>query len=327
MFYRTDESRLGNVLEVQCPGSLWGDHRLVSLAANELGLLDGIADGDDITAAFAEVLNRSSGAPPVVHHLIDNSSAPHTSRYFVSDAAHRCGIPHYGVSPDIAAQDCNLIRSHSVYGLVAENFFRERLSRRNIVFDLPPSLVFDQKVPLTLPFAVDTRDAFDDEVRDLFAFSSVVRGEGLLLPQDDGLIPIDEFARLPRSSRRFYLKYAGTDVTINWGSRAVFSLERMSQRECAERLRACAEETALGRPWLIQEADEVSYEETWLVPGADPIARTLDSKYSRFFGDGRLLAALRQGRKFYKVHGQRDTVVRLVVAQAGQLGSAIAAST
>lgn len=316
LYFRTDESRLGNVLEIQCPGSLWGDHRLVAMAATEMGIVDSSLQGLDLTAAFASSLtDLVSKSGTIVHHLIDNSSAPHTARYFIADAAKRCGVPHYGVSPDVGARDCNFVRSHSVYGLAAENFFHDRVSRKEVVFDLPPSLVFDQKAPLSLPFEVETRDEFDDEIRNLLAFTSVVKPEGLLLPGTDKRIGISDFARLPRRSRRYYLKYAGTDVAKNWGSMAVYSLERESQEKCLARLTAAADDFAKGCPWVIQEADEVSYDETWLTRGSDPESRTLDSKYSRFFGGHEMLGALRQGRKFYKVHGQRDTVVRLVAWQ------------
>lgn len=48
---------------------------------------------------------------------------------------------------------------------------------------------------------------------------------------------IDEFAALPQSQRKYYLKYAGTDGSVNWGSRSVTSIEKVGREKLAELLK------------------------------------------------------------------------------------------
>lgn len=317
-FYRTDESRPGHVLEVQCPGSLWGDHVLLRDVLRTTGLVPDTALGSDLADGFVQAARRVLDAEPIIHHLLDNASAPHTMRYFLQATCREGGARYFGVSPGVTADDCNFIRSHSVYGLVAENHFRARTARASagqLMFDLPPHLLFDQKLPLAWPFDPDTKDAFSDDVRALFAFTSVVRPHGVVLPEEEGsAATLEQFSKRRRRDRTYFMKYAGTDVSLNWGSKAVHALHKIGTEHCLSLLSEAADDFTRGRPWIIQKGDEQHSEVSWWDP-TDDIERNgpLSLKFSRFYGDQQMLGALCQHRHFYKVHGQSDTVNSLFV--------------
>lgn len=317
MFFRTDESRFGHVLEIQCPGSMWGEHAQLLDLYSDGGLIDERDRFDnDLARLFAEEVARLLPQGPVIHHLTDNASAPHSMRYFIRRASDTGLVRHYGVDPGITAQSCNFIRSHSVYGLIAENFHSTRLTAAqagSLLFDLPPHLLFDQKLPLAWPFDPSTRGYYDDEVRNLLAFSSVVTADGVYLSQDQTtLVSLVDFAYQSRADRQYYLKYAGTDVSLNWGSRAVYDLSRHGKDECLRLLQVAANEARAGRPWIIQAGDSEKTEVAWFEHGHE-IQDSLNAKRSRFFGPTRLIGALEQHRRFYKVHGGEQTVNTLVL--------------
>jgi hypothetical protein len=320
-FYRTDESELGKIFEIQCPGSLWGDHLLVEFALRQSSRLQAHehAHGLGLGRRVAELIrDRVATSSPAIHYLLDNASVASSARYFVGRTARDDGLRYLGLSPGVKGRECNYVRSHSVYGLAGENFFRDRIrmaKQGQLEYDLPPSLLFDQKLPLCFPFEPETRIEFRDCVRELLAFTSLVRPEGVRLPGSDRLVPTQDFARLPRRQRGYYLKYAGTDVSLNWGSRAVHSLRRLGREPCELLLRRAAEDLARGRPWIMQEAHEARQDVEWWERGGERNRATLDAKVSRFFGAGDLLGALQQHRPFYKVHGQSDTVVSLLIGE------------
>ena len=85
---------------------------------------------------------------PTVLHLLDNASITTSMRYLMAKSQPPSRYWGYG---SVRNGDCGLNRSHSVFGLVAENLFRERLrqvAKGTASFDLPPIIVFDQKMPL-----------------------------------------------------------------------------------------------------------------------------------------------------------------------------------
>jgi hypothetical protein len=73
------------------------------------------------------------------------------------------------------------------------------------------------------------------------------------------------------------------------------------------------QETKAGRPWLLQ-AEEGSKEpvEYWCRSGKSHNDH-LQSKVSTFYGPSGTLGVLLMYRRFYKVHGQEETVVNIQV--------------
>jgi len=139
-FFRTDESAEGKLLEVQCPGSLWGVHEILrdayAVTEHETSLRI-----PAISAAFSEQLRAVLGTRPFVHHLLDNSSHPAGERYFIHRA--RSGVSYFGYDPEVRPQECNFVRAHDFPSLLNENFAAERLHRAGEgaqLFDLPPPL-------------------------------------------------------------------------------------------------------------------------------------------------------------------------------------------
>jgi hypothetical protein len=196
---------------------------------------------------------------------------------------------------------------------VAENLFKERLRGAvagRVIFDLPPVLVFDQKLPLCLPFFEETRSLFSNEIRDILAYSYPVFENGFR-DFDGEWVDIQDFIKRPRARRRYFLKYAGCDVSVNWGSRSVF---RLNDNKAGALLRMATDDAKRGRFWLIQpeisEKEQISYFDK---NGGGEVRRELTAKYSCFYGPTKLVGIRTMHRRHYKVHGQEDTVLGVAI--------------
>ena len=80
VFFRTDEVKPGRIIEIQCPGSAWGELQVAFEYAVEMGYLGSEESPAD---RFAAQLTDFLRDTPVVHHLLDNASAPPGMRYFI----------------------------------------------------------------------------------------------------------------------------------------------------------------------------------------------------------------------------------------------------
>lgn len=323
LFFRTDEAPDGTVYEIQCPGSGWGEYELL----RDLYQTPGLCDAHEKTVppsladAFVDEVNHLGvGSSPVLH-LIDNSSSPAGVRYFINRTRPR--LTYYGWDAGARSLDCGLIRSHSVFGLLSENFAARRMAAAVEsglpLFDLPPHIVFDQKVPFVLPFWAVTRDSFPDEVRAMLPYTQLVTADGFELP-DGTHITLDQFASLPKGQRRCYLKYAGTDVAWNWGSHAVSRLTKESAPRALAMLQDAAAATEAGHPWVLQfehgEAEPVE----WVDPTTGAMRDgVFNAKYSAFYGPRGLLGMSAWYRNESKVHSQADAVLRICVAPIGDV--------
>ena len=322
VFFRTDEMSLGKIAEIQCPGSLWGEMELMYQNYHRLGFL---ACGSSPASKFTQQLRDYLGAEPIVHYLIDNASIPIGIRYFIQQT--RPGIRYWGIDKNVMAftnknakedniETCNFVRTHSFFGLCGENHFSSRLNRDppDFKYDFPPYVLFDQKATLVLPFWKKTRDLFTNEIRDIIIYSAPICDETIQL-EDGSELSIDDFSRLPQSKRDYYLKYAGTDVSINWGSRAVMRLRKDSYAECLNKLKQCIADYKRGKIWMLQkevsEENHVIYTER----SGEVKEENLNTKYSFFYGAFDLIGAVTTHSRKNLVHGQPDSIVNLIVAR------------
>lgn len=310
LYFRTDDPAPGRSCEFQCPGSLWGEYAILE----DVYSARGCYRQDSIASRFADSLLDLLGEEnPMVHHLFDNSSLPGGVLYFIQRT--RPKLRYFGFDKGVKAIDCRLVRSHSVYGLVAENYFKDRLKKAakgEIYFDLPPNLLFDAKGLLALPFWSETAEYFSDDIRKEICRTIPVLPNGI--ENDDGKkMSLAQFSALPKNKRRFYLKYAGSDVSINWGSKAVFRLCNDSEKACHERLKLAAKDFARGRPWIIQEESIVKEDVTYILH--DSHSRTNSERKHMnlrgFYGPCGLLGLMILHREHFKVHGQPDAVATI----------------
>ena len=251
VFFRTDEVKPGRIAEIQCPGSAWGELQLAFEYAVEMGYLGrekSPADG------FAAQLTDFLKDAPVVHHLLDNASAPPGMRYFIEKTRPR--VRYWSIDRGVRGDDCNFIRSHAFFSICSDKDFIPRLAKvgSGITYDLPPHILFDNKAALVLPFWSMTRESFSDEIRDLFPFTTPLLPAGIELP-DGTRISIEEFSRLPQSRRSYFLKYAGASLALNWGSRAVYRLRNLGSGACLDFLRQCLRGFEKGQIWLLQKEE------------------------------------------------------------------------
>jgi hypothetical protein len=306
-FFRTDQAEDGTVLEVQCPGSLWGVHEILLEFYAEAGDEEA-RKAEPLSAKFTAALRKRLGAAPVVHHLMDNSSHPAGERFFIQRA--RRGASYYGFDAGVRPGDCNFVRGHDFLALLAENFAGERVRRLmegQSVYDLPPVALFDQKLLLALPFWDETREYFADAVRDLFPYTTVLATGGLRLEGGEW-VTIEQFSALPRRGRAYFLKYAGSDVGRNWGSRAVFHLGKLSRSACETRLRAAVERFGAGERWIVQRERPSEQNVSYITRDGEVATTAVHSKHSIFYGPYGALGMLMMFERFYKVHGSVETI-------------------
>lgn len=314
VFFRTDEMHGGKVTEIQCCGSGWGlAEQLRDLYdAHESMFGPAVHFPDSLASQFARALRGYLGSDPVVHHLVDNASRPHGVNYFIHRLRDQ-GVPHLYRDGGIHPADCNFIRAHDFISLPTHNFFKDRMERCDrgeVFFDLPPSGLFDGKIIMSWPFWHKTRDAFDDEVRGLFPHTYVIEPSGVVL-EDDEQVTLGEFCAIPERKRSYYVKYAGTDSGINWGSKGVYLASTFSKPKCRELMDRILADRERQRYWIIQKA--VRHSEPAVAFGRDGELIETDaySKLSGFYGPSGLMAIWVMQRRSHKVHGSAETILSL----------------
>ena len=310
VFFRTDEVKHGRINEVQCPGSAWGELQLAFEHAASMGYCTGdVSPADQFVAQLTGFLNEA----PVVHHLLDAASAPPGMRYFIEKT--RPGVRYWSIDRGVRMGDCNFIRNHSFYGLCADCEFHSRLARvgQGVTYDLPPHVLFDQKAALVLPFWSMTRDLFTDDIRTILLYSTPLLAAGIELP-DGARVTIEEFCQRPQSQRAYYLKYAGSDLALNWGSKAVYRLRNLGSGACLDFLRQCLDGYERGQIWLLQQEEGQDDEIEYVARDGTVCGGSLRAKFSGYYGPGGCLGVLAMHRRHFKVHAQRETVLSYVLA-------------
>lgn len=315
VFFRTDESRPGKLTEIQCPGSGWGmvEEIMTLYRNNEAVFGPSKHFYESLAAGFARAIGVYLGSQPLVHHFLGNSSRPHGMRYFIQRTREH-GVRYFSYDQGCMPQDCNFIRSHDFISLPHHNFFAERMkscNRREVFFDLSPSALFDGKIIMSWPFWHKTRDWYDDEVRALFPYTSVILPDGFELANGEH-INIESFCRRPAGERNYYIKYAGSDIALNWGSRAVFLARGLSSVQCRKMFEDIATDSRRGRFWILQESIRHRERVSALARDGEPFKTTAYSKLNGFYGPNGLMAILVMHKKSQKVHGSPETIVSLV---------------
>jgi hypothetical protein len=161
-----------------------------------------------------------------------------------------------------------------------------------------------------------TREWFSDDVRNLFPYTAPLLPTGIELP-DGTRVSIEEFSRRPQSQRSFYLKYAGSDVALNWGSKAVYRLSNLGGRACLDFLRHCVSGHERGHIWLLQKEETLDDEIEYLVRDGTVHVQNLRAKFCGYYGPGGCLGVMAMHRQHFKVHGQDETVLSYVLAADG----------
>lgn len=315
VFFRTDEVAPGKLSEIQCPGSGWClAEQLRQLYCDNAGVFGPPRYfKDSLAASFTRCLRRYLGTEPRIHHLVDNASIPHGNRYFIQ-RTRRQGAKYFSYDRGVLPGDCNFVRSHDFITLPHHNFFADRMEKCNqgkVCFDLPPSNLFDGKIILAWPFWEKTRGWYSDEIRSLFPYTNIIRPEGIELEGGER-ISIDDFCRRPQSKRGFYIKYAGTDIGINWGSKAVFLASTFSQGQCRKLLESILEDGRHSRYWIIQQAIRQKENVSALGLDGDLTETEAYTKLSGFYGPDGLMAILTMQKCNHKVHGSSDTIMSIV---------------
>ncbi len=310
-FFRTDETTIGKIVEINCPGALWGELQLTWDYCIKSGVnISGMSPADQ----FATQVNRLLNRMPVIHHMLDHATAPGSHRYFIEKT--RPAVKYWGIDSNIKRQDCNFVRDGCFMNIVADDDFKPRLQNtgKGIVYDLPPIVLFDQKATLVLPFWSLTRDCFSDEIRSLFLYTTPLLPGGIEL-NDGNIMTIEEFSGLPRSKRSYYLKYAGSDGSRSFGGKAVYRLSNFSKDDCLTKLQECISEYPSHGIWLLQEEENHNDEVTYISRKETIEKQNLRAKFSGFYGPFGFIGGLAMHGHHYKVRGQEDTVISCMLPE------------
>jgi hypothetical protein len=315
VFFRTDEVAPGQLSEIQCSGSAWG------LTSQIQALYDHYPSNfgrpyhfpESLPKAVAAALRSYLGRDPYVHHLEDNASRPHGTRYFIQLLREQ-GIKFFSYDRKVGPKDCNFIRSHDFISLPTHNFFADRMLRCNqgeVFFDLPPSVLFDVKLIMAWPFWQKTRDAYTDETRGLFPYTTLIEPTGIEL-EDGEKLTIDQFCSRPKGLRDYYIKYAGTDINMNWGSQAVFAARTFSQQKMRELMQSILADWERDRYWILQAAGKTKDQVSILMRDGQVVDDECNAKFSGFYGPNGLMAILVMHQRSHKVHGSEKTSMSIV---------------
>lgn len=314
VFFRTDETVPGKISEIQPPGSLWCTFEQLYAFYNhfERDFNARSISNRSLSEKFVQALRDYLPFEPVVHHLLDNASVPAGMRFFLQRTRQH-GLKYFGYDRDITAYDCNFFRAHAFQSLMADNYFSGRLAswKKGLVeYDLPPSIVFDEKLPMIFPFLEKTRGLYPDSVRDLFPYTTLVTPDGIEL-EDGRRLTLDEFSRLPRKQRPYYFKYAGSSLALNWGSKGVYYAGMLS-RPGMDALKAeILENFNRKNYWILQKKHAIK-EDVRFFDRSDGLQKMEATvKFSGFYGPQGLMAVLVMHRPFNKVHGTNQTIVSI----------------
>ncbi|MFE1548239.1 hypothetical protein [Streptomyces sp. NPDC058718] len=313
VYFRTDEAAPGAIAEIQCPASGWeiADqvHSLYREFPDEFGApthrLGSLIDG------LATSLHGRLGPDPVAHHLTNNASRPHGVHYTVQ-RLRESGIRHFGWDP-VHWKDCGFVRAHEFYDLRYNGFFdqwMEECEKGELLFDHPPTPLYDAKVTMAWPFWDKTRQHYPDEIRGLFPHTEMITPEGFHLP-DGSWISLDDYCALGERKRNHYLKFGSHHPTLNWGSRAVYSsgsFSRVALRKLLDRILA---DTAAGHLWVAQEARMHPEPATAITREGDELKMDAYTKFSAFYTPEGLVGVMAMQERSHKVHGSPQTVVSI----------------
>lgn len=314
VFFRTDETVPGKISEIQPPGSLWCTfEQLYQFYSHfEQDFSTSSIFEHSLSQSFVQSLRDYLPFEPVVHHLLDNASVPAGMRFFLQRTRQH-GLKYYGYDRDITAYDCNFFRGHAFQSLMSDNYFAARISawKKGLVeYDLPPSIVFDEKLPMIFPFWEKTRDWYPDEVRDLFPYTTLVTPDGFEL-EDGKHISLDDFSRRSRKERPYYFKYAGSSLALNWGSKGVYYAGMLSKRAMEGLKAEILQGFGQRKYWILQKKHAIKENIAYLDKGEAIKEIQATAKFSGFYGPNGLMAVLVMHRPFHKVHGTSQTIVSI----------------
>jgi len=289
VFFRTDESVPGKITEIQCPGSGWGECAILSDFYARNGF-ESLALPNPAKHFAEDVIGLFPDGDAKIHYLLDNCALPNTTTYFIHKTR-KHNLRYVGFDRKLGPRDANLIRSHTFLGLIGDCNFNERLGKNlggTLIFDFPPTMIFDQKMPLLLPFWSYTSTYFDDNVRALFPHTSLITPGGVTLSSGEN-IKLEQLAMKEPGDRNYYLKYAGYDIPLHLESRGIYCLQELSTSDCNRMLSMAAEDYTLGKYWILQESIRDRTEAIYFDNDGNIKEGRFDTKYSAYYGPSGLL--------------------------------------
>jgi hypothetical protein len=314
VFFRTDEAAPGTIVEIQCPGSSWDiteQLRDLYLAfPSDFGMPTRFFRS--LANHVAESLRRDIGNEVIIHHLLNNSSRPHGVRYFIQ----RCrdeGLRHFSWD-DVEWKECNFVRAHEFYDLRYNGFFDQWMDaceEGRLLFDHPPTPLYDAKVIMAWPFWTKTRKYYSDSIRKLFPYADIIAPEGFHLA-DGSWISLENYCKIGSAKRIYYFKFGASDPMLNWGSRGVYYTGSLSRLACQNMLDRILCDRKVGHHWIVQEARMYPESTIAIDRYGEEVAVDTYTKFSGFYAPDRLTGIQVMQKRHRKVHGSPQTVVSIV---------------
>jgi len=286
-FYRTDESVSGKINEIQFAGSIWGTVQALQLSLKYVQKYIEVPVRTFNKNLIADVVSKSicdmTHNNPLIYHQIDVSSNMIDMNYFIS-VTRKYGLKYLGYDIEASFKTVNFIRTHSFMELVTGSYFFDFLKRyynHQLYFATFPSILFFQKIAMLFPFWKKTKHLYSEKIRNMFPFTSLV--SNYLELENGEHMSIEMFSNLEPHKRDYYLKYAGADGKINWGSKAVYNLRKTSKRICEELLHIASYGFHHNHYWILQKAWHRK-EKITFIKNSTLESKEIYSKYSGFYG-------------------------------------------
>ena len=226
------------------------------------------------------------------------------------------------------------------FGVSAKDVYRRLLKRRNIfpsewfkredfsikklitgktLIEPPPNLLYEQKMVLSAVYSPRFKGVFSDKERKIFPETYVLEKEKMM-EFADGFYTLEDVINMPGNKRRFMIKYAGLDFSLNWGGRGVYRLA-FKTREQSRRIveQAVFAYERYKEPWIIQPDLSCREEAVFYDTEKDLFReKTMYRVFRPYFIRGKeapeaeVIDIQVLSRDFYKVHCVKGAVSGLV---------------
>jgi len=315
-FFRTDEPIPGVIAEIQCPGSGLAQLGILEQAWNKILNKNVWPDWKNIVINNIHALTKKN--IPRILYLPKSSCTLDASLFYRSldnkgiifvNPLEK-GIEYKNSINKNILEKVDMIRVHSHGFMRSWPAFWEAVQlakKRQLVIDVPPAIIYNMKLSMALPFWSYTRNYYNDEIRQLFPLTRVIKDGGTI--QFEGKnIKYEDYLKLPDKKRNHIIKSSSGTSELDDGGKGVFSLKRTTRKKCAAMFKKIILEYHYGERWIIQEEHNQKYSYSYLNENEQIKNKDGYARFSGFYGPDGIITRRVLFKNYYKVGGSASTV-------------------
>lgn len=263
---RADIPDFRRAVEVNVVGGGWGTMcslQKTLLPGNTDRLLGGGALDERFSAELRHLVEQSN---PEILAIGTQGTGEGGARYFVERLRQNGLSVEFYASPDRPTDlnGTNVVVAWASDSIVDESLadlgFWDKYVNGNLSLLGSPLDFLACKTAIALPFHPWTKKYYSSAVRSIFPETIIVdRSNGPGLPTDDGrCVPWESVHELPRSQRRWILKYGGLGDWRACGSTAVFDLE-VAKSQTQQLIGMALADAKRKDVWIVQRKIDQTY--------------------------------------------------------------------